>query len=151
MISAEQLRAARAMLRWEQSSVAREANVSVETIKRLEKLTGPLNAARRATIDVIKRAFEKNGIEFLAPEEGVFGSGVRFTWEAEFALNANGVDFSDDQDHSGEVKARDQETADYWASRPEKWAALSEISRRVLSQELFGDAYTADEVFGCKP
>jgi hypothetical protein len=54
MLYSEQLRAARALLRWEQSTVAAHARVSVETVKRLERLDGPIvavkvGAARRQT------------------------------------------------------------------------------------------------------
>jgi transcriptional regulator with XRE-family HTH domain len=44
MITGEQLRAARAMLKMEQGELAELAGVSIETIKRLERLDGPLNA-----------------------------------------------------------------------------------------------------------
>jgi hypothetical protein len=38
--------------------------------------------------------------------------------------------------------------AAYWAERPEQWAALSDTARQVLSTEMFGDAFAADEAFG---
>lgn len=63
-ISSEQLRAARALLRWEQADVARKSKVSLPSIKRLETQPGPL-AARAETIDAIRSALEKAGIEFL--------------------------------------------------------------------------------------
>jgi len=44
MLTAEQLRAARALLRWEQKRLAADANVSLETIKRLESLIGKISA-----------------------------------------------------------------------------------------------------------
>lgn len=62
MLTAEQLRAARAMLRMDQEELARRANVSVETIKRLEALRGPLSGARAGTLDNIQRALE--AVEF---------------------------------------------------------------------------------------
>ena len=40
----EQIRAARAILRMEQTTLAAKAGVSVETVKRLEKFDGPLEA-----------------------------------------------------------------------------------------------------------
>ena len=70
-MTAEQLRAARAALRMEQIALAELADVSVETIKRLEKMQGELESTRVATIQAIRRALEGAGIEFLD------GNGVR--------------------------------------------------------------------------
>ena len=75
MLTAEQLRAARAMLRWEQSAVADKAGVSVETIKRLERLDGPLSGTRSGTLHAIEAVFRAAGVEFI-PENGG-GAGVR--------------------------------------------------------------------------
>jgi transcriptional regulator with XRE-family HTH domain len=61
---AEQLRAARALLRWDQSEVGEKAGVSVETVKRLEKMDGPLLEVRAATVAAIQKAFEREGVEF---------------------------------------------------------------------------------------
>jgi DNA-binding XRE family transcriptional regulator len=44
IITGEQFRAARAMARIEQTDLARQAKVSVETIKRLERTEGPVSA-----------------------------------------------------------------------------------------------------------
>lgn len=63
IITGEQLRAARAMVRIEQADLARRANVSVETIKRLERTEGPVSANVQ-TVDAIVRALEVAGIEF---------------------------------------------------------------------------------------
>src|SRR5271165_1056000 len=80
MLYSEQLRAARALLRWEQSTVAAHARVSVETVKRLERLDGPIVAVKVATIEAIRRALEAAGIEFIDPEEGRRGPGVALKW-----------------------------------------------------------------------
>ena len=80
MLYSEQLRAARALLRWEQSTVAAHARVSVETVKRLERLDGPIVAVKVATIEAIRRALEAAGIEFIDPEEGKRGPGVALKW-----------------------------------------------------------------------
>jgi transcriptional regulator with XRE-family HTH domain len=64
MITAEQLRGARAILRIEQASLAEKAGVSVETIKRLEGQKGPLQAYFD-TLFRIKKALEREGIEFV--------------------------------------------------------------------------------------
>lgn len=75
-ITAEQMRAARAMLRWEQEEVAEKARVSVKTVKRMEATSGRMDS--RSDYAVMK-AFELAGIEFM---EGDYrnrrGEGVRF-------------------------------------------------------------------------
>lgn len=73
-ITSEQLRAARALLQWDQKKLAAESMVSIATIKRLEPLSGPLRA-NQVTIEALRRALENAGIEFI-PENGG-GAGVR--------------------------------------------------------------------------
>lgn len=69
MLTAEQVRGARAMLRMDQSALAEAAGVSLETIKRLEKMNGPLTATRVATVAAIEKALTKAGIEFTNGDE----------------------------------------------------------------------------------
>jgi len=68
MITSEQMRAARALLRWEQKDLAKASKVSLPSIKRLEGLEGPL-AAQERTIDAIIAAFGKAGLEFIDGDE----------------------------------------------------------------------------------
>jgi transcriptional regulator with XRE-family HTH domain len=63
MISA-QLRAARALLNWSQSDLAERTELSVETIKRLERMNGTLDATKVSTLSAITGAFTKAGVEF---------------------------------------------------------------------------------------
>jgi DNA-binding XRE family transcriptional regulator len=74
MITAEQLRAARAMLQMDQAELAKISSVSVETIKRLERQTGQLHA-KIETITAIQKAFEAQHLEFL--DDTSRGAGVR--------------------------------------------------------------------------
>jgi transcriptional regulator with XRE-family HTH domain len=74
MITSEQLRAARALLQWDQKALAAKSKVSIATIKRLEPLAGVLKA-NQVTIEALKRALEAGGVEFI-PENGG-GPGVR--------------------------------------------------------------------------
>ena len=74
MLTAEQLRAARALLRLEQADLADRSAVSVPTIKRFEAMDGPIQA-RTDTVMKIRRALEEAGVQFI-PENGG-GSGVR--------------------------------------------------------------------------
>jgi ribosome-binding protein aMBF1 (putative translation factor) len=74
ILTSEHIRAGRALLQWDQKTLAEKSNVSVATIKRLEPLSGPLKA-NRVTIAALKQAFEAGGVQFL-PENGG-GPGVR--------------------------------------------------------------------------
>jgi transcriptional regulator with XRE-family HTH domain len=67
MITAEQIKAARALLRLEQDELARRAGVSVSTIRRVEAVSGGLVA--EATIGAVQQALEEAGVEFI--QEGV--------------------------------------------------------------------------------
>ena len=73
-ITREQLRAARSLIRWGQTDLAEAANISVETVKRIEKAPGKLKAYQR-TIDAIRTALESAGVEFIDANGG--GPGVR--------------------------------------------------------------------------
>jgi predicted transcriptional regulator len=73
------MRAARALLRLSQSDLAAAANVSLETIKRLEVMDGELKT-RVDTLGKIKAALEKAGVEFIAENGG--GAGVRMAKRA---------------------------------------------------------------------
>jgi len=71
-ITSELIRAARALLRWEQRDLARASGVSLPTIKRLEVAPGIL-AAHSTTVTAIRYALESAGIEFTNGS----GPGVR--------------------------------------------------------------------------
>lgn len=74
-MTSEQLRAARAMLRMEQSALAEASGVSTETIKRLERMTGELVGTRVATINALKITLQAAGVIFV--DENGEGPGVR--------------------------------------------------------------------------
>lgn len=74
LLTSEMVRAARALLRWEQKQLASASGVSLPTVKRLETSPGPL-AAHGPTIAALQRALELAGVEFI-PENGG-GAGVR--------------------------------------------------------------------------
>ena len=67
-ITSEQVRAARALLRWEQRNLAEASSVSLASIKRLETRPGTL-AAQARTVDAIRRALEAVGVEFTNGDE----------------------------------------------------------------------------------
>jgi transcriptional regulator with XRE-family HTH domain len=64
MITAEQIRAARALLRLEQEELARKVGVSVTTIRRLEAPSGMEFVARDTAENVIQ-ALQEAGVEFI--------------------------------------------------------------------------------------
>jgi len=68
MISSEQIRAARALLRLEQDELARRAKLSVTTMRRLETENGAKRVAP-TTVERVKHVLEEAGAEFI--EEGV--------------------------------------------------------------------------------
>ncbi|MEQ9491729.1 MAG: transcriptional regulator [Alphaproteobacteria bacterium] len=74
MLTGEQMRAARAMLRMEQKHLAAAADVSLPTVKRLEKSNGLLTG-HASTVMAVRSALEAAGVEFI-PENGG-GAGVR--------------------------------------------------------------------------
>jgi predicted transcriptional regulator len=63
LVTGEQLRAARAMLRMEQEPLADAAAISVATIRRMEGFNGPIGA-RTDTLRRLQRVLEQAGIEF---------------------------------------------------------------------------------------
>jgi transcriptional regulator with XRE-family HTH domain len=72
-----QCRAARGLLDWNQDDLAREASVSVVTIRNFER---GKSSPQRASLEVIRRALEAAGVEFI-PENGS-GAGVRLRKDA---------------------------------------------------------------------
>jgi hypothetical protein len=63
-LTSEHVRAARALLRWEQKRLAEESGISLPTIGRLEMQPGVLSAYADTT-SAIKAALERAGIVFL--------------------------------------------------------------------------------------
>jgi transcriptional regulator with XRE-family HTH domain len=74
MITSEQIRSARAALRWSAAELAGRAGVGVQTIKRFELGIG-VPPSRSATLDRVRRALEDAGIEFIGSPEA--GPGIR--------------------------------------------------------------------------
>jgi len=77
-VSTEQVKAARALLRWSQSDLAEASGVSLPTIKRLEAEAGEFGGLA-STVDAIRAAIEAAGVLFI-PENGG-GAGVRLRKE----------------------------------------------------------------------
>lgn len=75
MITPAQIRAARALIGWKQSDLAKASGVSEISVKNIERgATDP----RASTLSAVQSAFDKAGVVFLDPgdtRDG--GSGVR--------------------------------------------------------------------------
>ena len=63
IITSELIRAARALLRWEQKDLAVASGISLPSIKRLESQPGPL-AAQDRTVMALRAAIDRAGVEF---------------------------------------------------------------------------------------
>jgi transcriptional regulator with XRE-family HTH domain len=135
MLYSEQLRAARALLRWEQAALAARAGISTVTVKRLERLDGPIMAVKVSTVEAIRKVLEDAGIELIAPEEGVRGPGAALRWGVSLQHSHDR-----EREDEGNGKAADgpEAMAAYWRNHPQEWAELSQASRDLLSIEMSG-------------
>lgn len=74
LLTGEQIRAGRALVRIDQAALSRAAGVSLETVKRLERIRGPVDANSR-TLLAVCNAFLTFGVVFEG--ERMSGVGVR--------------------------------------------------------------------------
>jgi predicted transcriptional regulator len=74
LVTTRQIKAARALLGWSQAELAKHSGVSEPTVARLESVDGELGG-RENTVERIRSAIEKAGIDFLDENGG--GHGVR--------------------------------------------------------------------------
>ena len=75
MLTAQQVRAARALLGWKQEDLAKKAKIGLATIQRLERGSGPL-MAQVSTAVKIEACLKDAGVCFIEPDAGC-GEGVR--------------------------------------------------------------------------
>ena len=87
IITVEQIRAARALLNWKQTDLARESKVSLASINNLERNIG---SPRMDTMRAIEETFKNSGIEFIGQE------GVRKHSDFFAITEYNGKDFLKD-------------------------------------------------------
>ena len=62
---ARQVKAARQLLQWEQTDLARESGLSIATVKNFERAT----QQSLGSTAVLRQTFERAGIEFILPED----------------------------------------------------------------------------------
>lgn len=72
MITSDQIRAARSMLRWTGKDLAEKSSVGFSTLMRLEAELGVPNAQAK-TLEALRRAFEEAGIEFTGSPDSQAG------------------------------------------------------------------------------
>lgn len=109
MASAEQIKAARALLRMEQEDLARRSGVSVSTIRRLEAAQGA-GLVAPATVATVVKTLQEAGVEFI--HQGVSLKGAPGGSEALFgrlraiaeraAASRSGKDWLTDADLYGD-------------------------------------------------
>ena len=76
MITSDQIRAARALLRWSAKTLSEESGVSLPTIQRMEAASGVPGGLSR-NLDAIQRTLERAGILFIDEDGGGFGVRLR--------------------------------------------------------------------------
>lgn len=166
-LTADQCRAARALLDWSQGQLADKSTVSRETITAFER--GKAQPFDR-TLDDLIDALQDAGIELIDGADDGTGHGVR--WRRGFGpskllspgktsrstrrggLDAAGLDYLDaweaedsdlelppPLDWSAEEKRVQLE---HWRSQPEKWAALHDVSRQCLLRAMGVDSLGAE-------
>ncbi|WP_297932325.1 transcriptional regulator [uncultured Brevundimonas sp.] len=75
MLTAAQIRAARALVDWSGSRLAAETGLSLPTIRRMESALGPGRSAAD-NVSAVQKALEDAGVIFLAAD-AAGGPGVR--------------------------------------------------------------------------
>lgn len=77
MLTATQIRAARALLGWSQPALAKASGLSLPTIVRMESQLGP-GRSSAANVEAVQRALENAGVLFLEADDATaVGPGVR--------------------------------------------------------------------------
>jgi transcriptional regulator with XRE-family HTH domain len=74
MLTAAQIKAARALLDWSQPQLAEAAKLSLPTISRMEGALGP-GRSTAANVEAVRRALEQGGVVFLGDGEPAHGGG----------------------------------------------------------------------------
>ncbi len=72
MITSDQIRAARALLRWSSADLAERSGIGSATIKRMESMSGVPSGHVR-TLLALKTTLEAAGVEFLGSPESAPG------------------------------------------------------------------------------
>jgi transcriptional regulator with XRE-family HTH domain len=113
--SPAQCRAARGLLDWSQQQLADAARVGVVTVRQFE---GGASQPRNATLDVLQRALESAGVEFIAENGG--GPGVRLNGGTG-GLTIKAMKYEVTPSHDGQTEGiRDRMAKEDTSKTPEK-------------------------------
>ncbi len=106
MVTAEQLRAARAMLRLSQRQLADMAHISTSAIRRMERTSGDLPYSKEIIL-VVQSALEAAGIRFIDPgmPSPHGGPGIRLEGDVVAGDNITEIDVSAETEIPKEVVA----------------------------------------------
>jgi transcriptional regulator with XRE-family HTH domain len=157
MLTSDQLRGARALLRLSVNDLAARAGIGKGTIARIEAGF----SAYTLTLRRLREVLEESGVIFIDASEDA-GAGVRLKLGVEPTPPKRAADDSSEnaEDGDGGFKAApwDEESepvapeiADlrrYWSAHPEEWASLAAVSRHVLLREMGLDSLGAEETGG---
>lgn len=91
MLTACQIRMARAALRWNIEELARRAGVGEKTIRRIEKVYGVPPNVTADTLDKLQACFEAEGMTFIAEDGSPEGPGLRYGRYPGREIGAGGV------------------------------------------------------------
>jgi transcriptional regulator with XRE-family HTH domain len=80
MLTSDQIRAARALVRWSAQDLAERAGVGLSTVQRMENALGVPSASGK-NLAAVQQALESAGVVFIAANGG--GAGVRLTRKAD--------------------------------------------------------------------
>jgi transcriptional regulator with XRE-family HTH domain len=69
IITSDQVRAAKALLRWSGEDLAKKSGISLSSIRRVESAKGIPEAQNLKTLLAIKAALEGGGVEFIGTPE----------------------------------------------------------------------------------
>lgn len=72
MITSDQIRAARSLLRWTGKELAEKSGVGFSTLMRLETEEG-VPSAQAKTLEALRRALEEAGVEFTGSPDSQAG------------------------------------------------------------------------------
>jgi transcriptional regulator with XRE-family HTH domain len=72
LITSDQIRAARALLRWSGKDLAEKSGIGFSTLMKMESDPGVPNSNFK-TFDALKKAFEDAGVEFIGTPDSQAG------------------------------------------------------------------------------
>jgi transcriptional regulator with XRE-family HTH domain len=131
-LTAEQLRASRALLKIGVRELAERAGLDKSTIVRIESGS---SGAHPLTLKQLRQVLEDWGIEFIDEIAGASGPGARLKWDMTVEIRKRGKGESDDDE-----APRDTKLAAYWAASPDRFAEFSDCGRESIHKTTHSEA-----------